>query len=118
MTDAAWMSAYGAALLLSAAALIRDRLDSERRRASLAALIWTLSSVVRTHYGRDSSALGLALLDVALVLFLIGLAWKARHGWPIAAALVQSIGAAALIAGLTDSRLDPALPALVSTTVT
>ena len=118
MTDAGWMSAYGVALLLSAAALIRDRLDPERRRASLAAFVWTLSSILRAYYARDSFGLALALLDVALVLFLIGLAWKARHGWPVLAALVQSVGAAALIAGLTDSRLDPTLPTLVSSTMT
>ena len=118
MVEAGWTPAYGAALLLSAAALVRHRHDRERWRSSLAALGWTVASIATAWSVVATRLVILAVIDVALVVFLIALAWKARHAWPVLAAMSQAIGAAALIAGLVDGRLEASLPLTVASGAT
>ena len=105
MDGAILYSTYSAGLILSACAVVRDRRGGERRRASLAAFVWTGTSALRGGGLLAASGVVLLALDLALVLFLVGLAWKARRGWPVAAALVQCLGAAALLASLIDGRI-------------
>jgi hypothetical protein len=112
------LPAYVAAVVLSGAAVIRDRGSPERRSASLAAFVWTGTSAARVEAAVGIDALLLFALDLALVLFLIALAWKARYGWPVLAAFCQAIGAAALLAHLTDPRVSGELHLTVSTAAT
>lgn len=115
MTDAMFMPAYVAAVALSAAALVRHFHDAERRRAGLAAFVWTATSAARPDAASELHVAVLFSLDALLVLFLVGLAWRARSAWPTLAAFVQAIGAAALLASLTDGRVTGDLHLTVST---
>lgn len=114
----AWIPTYGLALLLSALAIVRDRRTPDKRKVSVAALIWTASSILRASLLQGPASVALALLDVALVLALISLAWRSRHGWPVLAAMTQSLSAAALLAGVVDPRLGDEMAISVSTAAT
>lgn len=118
MAEALFIPAYGAALAACAWAAWRHRRDVARWRGSLAALVWTAGSGLRAEFAANVQLLALFGLDVLMVGFLVGLAWKARHGWPLLAACAQSLAAAALLAGLTDSRLPAAMPMSVATAAT
>lgn len=118
MDGAVIIPAYGAAITLSAVALVRDRADAERRRTSLAAFVWAAAATFRVGGGDEALAPLLLAVDLGLVFFLIALAWRARHGWPVIAAIVQAVGAAALMAKLIDSRISGDLHLMVSATAT
>lgn len=97
----------GIAALLSVGlfALIRGG-PAERYAMAVAAMGWVASLALQAVSGVKDPLEGLLGIDVAAFAALIGLVWRSRKSWPLAAVGFQGLAAAVDLVRLASPRLN------------
>ena len=78
------------------------------RDGGLPVLAWPGGALFRWDAAAGQPGYLLLAVEVALLALTVALAWRSRRSWPVAAAMLQGFGMAALLALLFDPRIEAA----------